>query len=79
MDIFNMTATEIENWLGDKHMLNATRWKYVFYSEPDLALNSRASAIPALTAEHASGKLIAAHRLQPIPHAFDFPGFGFQF
>jgi hypothetical protein len=60
-------------------MLNATRWKYVFYSEPDLALNSRASAIPALTAELASGKLIAAHRLQPIPHAFDFPGFGDQF
>jgi hypothetical protein len=75
----NMTATEIENWLGAKHMLNATRWKYVYYSEPDLVLNSRASAIPTLTAELASGKLIAAHRLQPIPHALDFPGFDDHF
>jgi hypothetical protein len=73
LDHPNMTATEIENWLGAKHMSNATRWKYVYYSEPDLILNSRASAIPTLSAELANGKLIAAHRLQPIPHAVDFP------
>jgi hypothetical protein len=75
-----MTATEIENWLGAKHMLNATRWKYVYYSEPDLILNSRASAIPTLTAELAYGNLIAAHRLPPISHAVDFPpGFDDQY
>jgi hypothetical protein len=76
----NMTATEIENWLGAKHMSNVTRWKYVYFSEPDLILNSRASAIPTLTAELAKGNLIAAHRFQPVPHAVDFPpGFDDQY
>jgi hypothetical protein len=75
----NMTHHDIENWLGAKHASNATRWKYVYFSEPDLVLNSRASAIPELTLALSRGKLVAAHRLQPIPHALDFPGFGDQF
>jgi hypothetical protein len=74
----NMTGTDIENWLGAKHVSNATRWKYVYYSEPDLVLNSRESAVPILTAAMSRGKMVAAHRLQPIPHALDFPGFDDQ-
>jgi hypothetical protein len=75
----NMTATDIENWLGVNHVSIATRWLYVYFSEPDLVLNSRASAIPRLTTELDEGNLIAAHRLQPVPHALDFPGYSDQF
>jgi hypothetical protein len=43
-----MTTTETENWLGAKHMVNATRDAFTF-PEADLVLNSRALAIPTLT------------------------------
>ena len=58
-------------WLGAK----PKRWMYVYYTEPDLILNSRPDAMATLTAELDKGNRLAAHRLQPIPHEIDFPGY----
>jgi len=40
-----------------------------------LILNSRPDAMATLTAELDKGNRLAAHRLQPIPHEIDFPGY----
>jgi hypothetical protein len=64
-------ASHTLEWLGD----NPKRWKYVYFTEPDLILNTRPGSIQALSSQLQSGNILAAHRLQPIPHALDFPGF----
>jgi hypothetical protein len=66
---FNASYTQ--EWLGD----NPKRWKYVYYTEPDLILSSRPGSISALSFQLQSGSILAGHRLQPIPHELDFPGF----
>jgi hypothetical protein len=66
---FNASLTQ--EWLGD----TPKRWKYVYFTEPDLILSSRPGSIQALSSQLQSGSILAAHRLQPIPHALDFPGF----
>lgn len=59
-------------WLGGG--INVThRWKYVYYTEPDLLLHTRWGALPALTQALQDGMLLCAHRLEPIPHQRDFP------
>ena len=66
---FNTSHTQ--EWLGD----DPKRWKYVYYTEPDLILSSRPGLISALSFQLQSGNILAGHRLQPIPHELDFPGF----
>ena len=56
-------------WLGP----NPDQWQYVYYTEPDLLLQTRPSALPALTEALRTGNLLAAHRLEPIPHQRDYP------
>eukprot|EP00629_Pelagomonadales_sp_RCC1024_P008462 CAMPEP_0119264586 /NCGR_PEP_ID=MMETSP1329-20130426/3629_1 /TAXON_ID=114041 /ORGANISM="Genus nov. species nov., Strain RCC1024" /LENGTH=429 /DNA_ID=CAMNT_0007264365 /DNA_START=98 /DNA_END=1384 /DNA_ORIENTATION=+ len=54
-------------WLGRR-----ADWKFVYLTEPDCILHVRASAIPAILFKVNAGKVLAPHRLQPIPHASDF-------
>jgi hypothetical protein len=66
-----LNASHTREWLGD----TPKRWKYVYFTEPDLILITRPGSIQALSSQLKSGNILAAHRLQPIPHALDFPGF----
>lgn len=65
----SMSTFKIQKWLGP----DATRWKYVYFSEPDLILNTRPHALEAIARQIQQGNLMAAHRFQLIPHAVDFP------
>jgi hypothetical protein len=67
----NLTTTQNHAWLGD----DSNRWKYVYFSEPDLILHTRPHAVRELGVQLEQGKLIAAHRFQPISHAVDFPNY----
>lgn len=53
-------------WPGSSS--NPSRWKYVYFTEADLSLQTRSSALPAITQVLKQGKLVAAHRLDPILH-----------
>jgi hypothetical protein len=66
-----LDASQTQEWVGD----TPKRWKYVYFTEPDLVLSSRPGSIHALTFALDKGCVMAGHRLQPIPHALDFPGF----
>jgi hypothetical protein len=66
-----LNASHTQEWLGD----TPKRWKYVYFTEPDLILNTRPGSIQALSSQLQSGSVLTAHRLTPIPHALDFPGF----
>jgi hypothetical protein len=66
-----LNASHTQEWLGD----TPKRWKYVYFTEPDLILSSRPGSIHALSSQLESGHVLAAHRLQPIPHELDFPGY----
>lgn len=50
-----------------------SRWKYVYFSEYDLILHTRDTALPALAERMEAGFAIAAHRFQPLPHKVDYP------
>jgi len=60
---------DVQAWLG----ANPTRWKYVYFTEPDLILHTRPSALSAITQVLNDGKLVVAHRLEPLPHYRNFP------
>jgi hypothetical protein len=61
---------EVEAWFG----LDPDRWKYIYFTEPDLLLTTRVSAFPGLSEAIDSGMLLAAHRLEPLPHRRNFEG-----
>lgn len=61
-------------WFGEDG--SVTRWKYIYFSEPDLILVTRPDALPGLGRALRDGRLLAPHRLQPLPHASDFSGGG---
>lgn len=66
----NRTAEEVQEWLGPDPL----RWQHVYFSEPDLILKTRSTALSALSRALNQGKVLAAHRLEPLPHALDFAG-----
>jgi hypothetical protein len=66
-----MNENVVEEWLGS----DPDRWKYVYFSEPDLILHTRPSALPAISEALSRGILMAAHRLELVPHERDFPAF----
>ncbi|GAX28059.1 hypothetical protein FisN_2Hh122 [Fistulifera solaris] len=61
--------TQADQWLGP----NASRWEFVYFTEPDLILHARPSALPAFTAILRENKSISAHRFQPLPFEKNFP------
>ena len=67
----SMSPLTIREWLGE----DATRWKYVYFSEPDLVLTTRPHALEAIAQQLQRGNLMAAHRFQLLPHAVDFPNY----
>ncbi len=56
------------SWLGP----NPSRWKNIYYSEPDLILHVRPAALRSLSLELRKGHILNSHRLQPIPHIQQF-------
>lgn len=53
---------------------NASSWKYVYFTEPDLILQTRPSALPQLRDALDQGYLLAPHRLHTLPHESDVMG-----
>lgn len=51
------------------------RWKYVYFTEPDLVLHSRPSMLQPLTEQLDQGNILAAYRLNLLPHESDFEDF----
>eukprot|EP00581_Thalassiosira_minuscula_P017083 CAMPEP_0183720148 /NCGR_PEP_ID=MMETSP0737-20130205/12850_1 /TAXON_ID=385413 /ORGANISM="Thalassiosira miniscula, Strain CCMP1093" /LENGTH=467 /DNA_ID=CAMNT_0025949969 /DNA_START=95 /DNA_END=1499 /DNA_ORIENTATION=+ len=64
----NQDMTMVTSWLGAK----PSRWHNVYFSEPDLILHLRPEAVPVLSEELRKGNLLAAHRLNPVPHMAQF-------
>ena len=60
-----------ECWLGKGGL---KRWRHVYFSEADLILVTKPDALPGLGRALRDGRLLAPHRLQPLPHASDFGG-----
>jgi len=50
-------------WLGK----NPSRWKFVYFTEPDTILHTRVSALGPIGKRLQQGQVITAHRLEPIP------------
>eukprot|EP00571_Detonula_confervacea_P002580 CAMPEP_0172319912 /NCGR_PEP_ID=MMETSP1058-20130122/39015_1 /TAXON_ID=83371 /ORGANISM="Detonula confervacea, Strain CCMP 353" /LENGTH=546 /DNA_ID=CAMNT_0013035057 /DNA_START=278 /DNA_END=1915 /DNA_ORIENTATION=- len=50
------------------------KWKYVFFGEQDLLLVTKPDALLGLGQALQDGRILAPHRLQPLPHASDFEG-----
>ena len=65
----NTDSAAQQAWLGS----DPSRWKYVYFTEPDLILHTRPSALPAISQVLKEGSLMAAHRLDPVPHQRDIP------
>jgi len=63
------TNEEVEAWLGSDPL----RWKYVYFTEPDLLLHTRPDALDGLSKALQDGLIMAAHRLEPIPHYRNYP------
>ena len=55
-----------------------SRWKYIYFTEPDMILHTRPSALVAITEQLDQGNLLTAHRFQPLPHQVDYPDHPFQ-
>ena len=49
-----------------------SRFKYIYFSEPDLILHIRPEAVPSLSNELRQDHILNAHRLQPLPHMQQF-------
>jgi hypothetical protein len=66
-----MSSAETSAWLGP----DPEKWAFVYYTEPDLILHARQSAMMALTRAMRNGHTLSAHRFQPVPHQRSFPGY----
>ena len=53
----------------------ASRFQYIYFSEPDLILHTRPSAMDAIRREMDRGGVFTAHRFMPIPHQRSFPNY----
>ena len=70
--LVHKTTNNVEEcWLGKG---GRKRWGQVYFSEADLILVTKPDALPGLGRALRDGRLLAPHRLQPLPHASDFGG-----
>ncbi|KAL3822321.1 hypothetical protein ACHAXA_002636 [Cyclostephanos tholiformis] len=69
--VYKTTDVVEKCWLGEG---NRGRWEYVYFSEADLVLVTKPDALVGLGRALRAGRLLAPHRLQPLPHASDFGG-----
>jgi hypothetical protein len=58
----------VTSWLGT----NPHQWQHIYFSEPDLLLQTNPTALPILIREMNKGRILTAHRLHPIPHIQQF-------
>jgi hypothetical protein len=58
-----------ERWLGNTHP--PSYWKYVYFTEPDLVLQTRATSLPAIHKALEEGHMLMPHRLELIAHKSD--------
>jgi hypothetical protein len=63
-----------QHWLG----INASYWKYVYYSEADTLLQTRPSVMRHIRQKLDDGLVVAPHRLQLIAYEGDVPDFHLQ-
>ena len=61
----------VQSWLG----ANPNRWRHIYFTEPDLILHTRLMALPSLIRQLDKGRILTAHRLQPLPHIQQFIDF----
>mmetsp|Transcript_10346 Transcript_10346/g.24645 ORF Transcript_10346/g.24645 Transcript_10346/m.24645 type:complete len:553 (-) Transcript_10346:175-1833(-) len=66
------TQTETDKWLGTVH--DESYWKYVYFTEPDLILQTRIASLPAIHKALERGNVLMPHRLQPVTHESDLIG-----
>jgi hypothetical protein len=57
-------------WLGTT---DKTKWKHVYYSEPDLVLHTTPRVIKELVQALEANNVLFAHRFNFVAHASDFP------
>ena len=64
-----------EGWTEVGGDAASSSWQYIYYTEPDLILHARPSALFALTEQLKQGNTLSGHRFQPIPHQTNFPNY----
>ena len=64
---FNESYTEA--WLGN--VRKPDFWRYVYFTEPDLVLQTRLSSLPAIHDALESGRVLMPHRFELNPHEAD--------
>jgi len=64
-----LNPSETQVMLGN----DPSYWRYVYFTEADLILHSRPSALPSFRQHLDAGDAIAAYRFQVLPHEADFP------
>mmetsp|Transcript_4027 Transcript_4027/g.8142 ORF Transcript_4027/g.8142 Transcript_4027/m.8142 type:complete len:486 (+) Transcript_4027:1440-2897(+) len=67
--LHSLPDEEVRQWLGT----DPSRWKFVYFAEPDLILHTRPTAMDAIRREIENGGVLTAHRLMPLPHQRSFP------
>ena len=65
---------DVRCWLGGSLEEGRARWTHTFLGEPDLLLVTKPDALPGLGRTLGEGRILAPHRLQPLPHGRDFAG-----
>jgi hypothetical protein len=65
----DFNASYTEKWLGTNR--DPSYWKYVYFTEPDLVLQTRPSVLPAIHTALEKGRLLMPHRIEPIVHELD--------
>jgi hypothetical protein len=65
----SLLGAPLQSWLG-----NTTQWQYVYWTQPNLLLHTRASSLPVLKEALDQVAILTAHRLPVIPHVSDFAG-----
>ena len=65
----NFNASYTNQWLGTKQPHNY--WKYVYFTENDLLLQARPSALPSMHQALEDGLVLFPYRLLKLPHELD--------
>jgi hypothetical protein len=68
----SLLGAPVQSWLGEKSRTGTTQWQYVYWTQPNLLLYTRASSLPVLREALDQGAILTAHRLPVIPHISDF-------
>ena len=64
---YYMTGDARAQWLGD-NLETHERWRYIYFSEPDLVLQARLGSRSGIPPALEEGKLFTAHRFQLMKH-----------